>query len=65
MYRATSNHLGSIRGISDEELVHVAGGMIKLPRERPMPLPQEPAGPGVGYFLPEMEMDTGLIFLPS
>lgn len=65
MYRAISNQLGSIRDISDEDLAHVAGGMINLRQDGPMPRPQEPAGHGAGYFLPEMEMDTGPIYLPS
>jgi hypothetical protein len=47
------------------EVAQVAGGMINQRTERPIKPPIEPGhtGGGVGYFLPEMEMDTGIIFL--
>ena len=50
--------------ISSEELTLVAGGRINLRADGPMPRPQPPAGGAAGYFLPEMEMDTGPIYLP-
>lgn len=52
--------------LSWEETACVAGGMINLHSERPRKPPIEPGHPGggAGYFLPEMEMDTGIIYLP-
>lgn len=64
MYQAIRNPLYSIQEISGEALAQVAGGMINLRQDGPMPRPHEPAGHGAGYFLPEMEMDTGPIYLP-
>lgn len=47
------------------EVAQVAGGMINQRTDRPIKPPIEPGhtGGGVGYFLPEMEMDAGIIFL--
>ena len=52
--------------LSREEAASVAGGMINQHTERPRKPPIEPGHPGsgAGYFLPEMEMDTGIIYLP-
>lgn len=63
MYPAIGKELDSIQEISDQDLVLVAGGRINLRQDGPAPRPQQPGG-GAGYFLPEMEMDTGPIFLP-
>ena len=49
-----------------EEVSAVAGGRINLYGDLPRP-PRPPIEPGHGaggYCLPEMEMDTGKIFLP-
>ena len=64
MHRVTHTEMDRIREVSAQELQHIAGGRINLRQDGPAPRPQEPSGHGIGYFLPEMEMDTGPIFLP-
>ena len=49
-----------------DEVDAVAGGRMNQYGDLPRP-PRPPIEPGHGaggYFLPEMEMDTGIIYLP-
>lgn len=59
-----TDYQSNFQELLPEEASAIAGGMINLRGDGPPRHPPIEPGHGAGYFLPEMEMDTGIIYLP-
>ena len=65
----TSELLATFDSMTLDEMEAVSGGRMNSYPDGIRPLrPQRPDSynsSGAGYFLPEMEMDTGIVYLPG
>ncbi len=50
--------------LNREEAEAISGGKINHRDESPPPIPRDPGHGASTYYLPEIEMDTGPIYLP-